>query len=118
MKLLPLALLLLPVLTLHAADPAPKLAERGKLLLTEDFATLNPKEWPAAKGKWEASDGALKGAELPADKHPGVVRRQAVFTDAIIQYDVKLDGAKGTTLSINGAKGHICRVLLSPTGFS
>jgi hypothetical protein len=118
MKFLPLAVLLLPVLTLHAADPAPQLAERGKLLFSDDLGALNAKDWSVAKGKWEASDGALKGAELAADKHPGVVRHQAAFTDAIIQYDIKLDGGKMSTLSVNGAKGHICRILVSPAGFT
>jgi hypothetical protein len=118
MKFLPLALLLLPVLSLHAADPATKLAERGKLLYSDDLGSLDSKAWSVAKGKWEASEGALKGAEIPADKHPGVVRHQLAFKDAVIQYDIKLDGGKVSTLSVNGGKGHICRVLVTPAGFS
>src|SRR5215217_8190663 len=118
MRFLPFALLLLPVLTLQAADPAPKLAERGKLLFSDDLGKLNTSDWKVAKGKWEIADGALKGAELPADMHGGVVRHTMPLGDAIIQYDVKLDGGKSTTLSVNGAKGHICRVLVNPTGFS
>src|SRR4051794_33190173 len=70
MRLLPLAFLLLPVLSLHAADPAPKLAERGKQLFSDDMKAFDTKSWSVAKGKWEAADGATKGAELPADNHP------------------------------------------------
>lgn len=118
MKFFPLAFLLLPVLALQAADPAPKLAERGKLLFSDDLSTLDAKAWNVAKGKWEAGDGALKGVELSSDNHPGVVRHAIAFTDAIIQFDIKLDGGKMSTLSVNGAKGHICRVLVSPTSIT
>jgi len=117
MKLL-LVLSLLPLLSLHAADPATQLAERGKLLFSDDFNQLNTKAWRIAKGKWEIAEGALHGAEIPADKHGGVLRHPLSFTDAIIQYDIRLDGAKTSTLSINDAKEHVARVLVSPTGFA
>ena len=47
-----------------------------------------------------------------------MTRHQLTFKDAVIQFDVKLDGAKMTTLSINDAKEHLCRVLINPTGFT
>lgn len=119
MKFLPLALFLCPLLSLQAADPTPQIAERGKLVLSDDFnQSLDTKSWNVAKGKWEIADGALKGAEVKTDNHPGVVRHALAVGDCIIQYDVKLDGAKSTTLSVNTPKGHLCRVLINPTGFS
>jgi hypothetical protein len=118
MKLLLSVLALLPLLSLQAADPATQLADRGKLLFSDDFSKLDTNAWKVAKGKWEIADGALRGAELAADKHGGVVRHLQPITDAVVQYEVRLDGAKTHSLSFNGAKGHICRVMVSPTGFS
>ncbi len=115
-----LTLLSLPLCASFAAD-APKtlLAEPGKQLLSDDLKTApDGKEWKAAKGKWEVMDGILSGAEKPEDKHGAVMRHALAFENAVIQYEVKLDGAKMTTLSISDAKEHVCRVLLNPTGFT
>lgn len=124
---------ILAVTQLQAADPKTLLSERGKLLLSEDFskpieapAKGAKKEkgkpatasWNMAKGKWETVDGALKGAELKADMHGAVARYPLTFKDVVIQYDVRVDGCKMTTLSINDAKGHLCRVLINKEGFT
>jgi hypothetical protein len=120
MKLLPLlALAALPLHALLAADEAPtQLAERGKLLFSDDLKTLDAKSWHIAKGNWTAADGAVTGKEVPSDNHPGVMRHPIQFKDAVIQYDVRVDGAKMTTFSINDAKEHLARVLINPAGFS
>ena len=113
----------------RAADPETLLAHRGKLLVSEDFAkAIEPvkaekgKPWTAGwrlrPGKWEFSDGVMKGTELAADQHGAVARFPLKFQNAVIQYDVRLDGCKMTTLSINDAKEHVCRVLINPTGFT
>jgi len=125
MKLHPTSSLLLALLALgttglavdSASEPKTLMTTRGKSLLSEDFKELDAKAWPAAKGKWEIADGALRGAEVPADKHAGVTRHPLAFKDAVIQYDFKLDGAKGTSLSIND-KQHVCRVSITPAGFT
>ena len=109
---------LIPHAADSSADPKTLLAERGKLLLSDDLNTAPAKEWHAAKGKWEAVDGAWHGEELASDNHPGVIRRQLKFQNAIFQYSFKLDGAKQTTLSINDEKEHLCRVLIRPNGFT
>ena len=36
----------------------------------------------------------------------------------MIAYDVKFDGAKTTSLSINGPKDHLARIIVSPTRFA
>ncbi len=105
---------------LNAADELPKtlLSERGKELLADDFSKQPDKAvWKIAKGKWEAIDGATKASEIKDDKHPGVIRHALAFKDAVFQFDFKFDGGKVTTLSINDAKEHVCRVLMTPTGF-
>ena len=109
-----------------AAEPADKqadqpktlLAERGKLIVSDDLKQPLGAGWRVGKGKWEVADGAIRSSELPADSHGAVARYDLKFDDAIIQYSFKLDGAKTTTLSINTTKGHLCRVLITPSGLS
>ena len=96
--------MLLTVLLLLASD-----------LLSEPFAgqALAP-EWKAQKGEWRIVEGRLEGTEVAADKHAAVVRRDVRFRDGVVRYAVRLDGAKTAHLSINGAGGHICRLILTP----
>ena len=110
-----LSILLATLAAASAADPKTLLAERGKSLLSDD---LNKTAWKGAKGKWEIADGAMRGTELTADMHGAAARQPLAFKDAVLQFDVRLDGAKMTSLSINDAKGHLCRVLINPTGFT
>lgn len=127
-----------------ADDALPKtlLTERGKLLFSENFSKPVEKAAPptppakgAAKpaagaaraewttgwrlrpGKWEFADGAMRGTELKDDMHGAVARYPFKFKDAVIQYEVRLDGCKQTTFSVNDAKDHVCRVLLNKAGF-
>jgi len=120
---------MLALTQLHAADPKTLMTERGKMLFSEDFAKPIQKAkmekgkaptagWRVAKGKWENLDGALKGTEIKADMHGAVARYPLEFKDVIIQYDVRVDGCKMTTLSINDAKEHVCRVLINKDGFT
>lgn len=103
-----------------ATQPASKtlMVSTGKLLLGDDLNAALGKEWKASKGKWELVDGAIRGAELKADMHGAVARRNITMKDAVIEYSFKIDGTKQTTLSLNGAKGHVCRVLVRPTGIT
>ncbi len=113
--------LFLSATALHAADPGPAtlLATRGTLLYSDDLQQApDGKAWRAPKGQWEVKDGALRGAEIAEDKHGAVTRHPLAFGDAVIQFDVKLDGCRGTSLSINDAKEHLARVSLNPKGFT
>lgn len=115
-----LALALL-VTQLPAAEPTEVktlLTERGKLLLSEDFNQPLGKEWKAGKGKWEIVEGALQAKELKTDMHGAVARHSLVANNFVIQYAFKVDGAKQTSLSINDANGHCCRVLVSAKSFT
>lgn len=94
------------------------MCERGKLLLSDDLNQPLGKQWKAAKGKWEVVGGAMQGSELKADMHGAVMRTNVPVKNAVIQYSFKLQGAKSTSLSINDAKGHNSRVLITPAGFS
>lgn len=101
-----------------ATDAKPRMTERGKLLFGDDLTRPFDKEWKTAKGKWEIVDGAMRGCELKEDMHGAVSRHNVEFHNAVIQFSFKLDGARVTSLSINGAKGHVCRVLIRPDGFT
>ena len=96
------------------AGEKPLLGIPGKLVYENALAGV-PDGWTAGKGRWEAADGVLRGTELAADNHGAVLRTSRPLKDFIIQYEVRLDGAKGTSLSINDPKGHLARVSLAPT---
>jgi hypothetical protein len=99
-----------------AADSAPA-SVATKPAVAEAFSSSVDPSWRIAKGTWKIVDGAWQGAELPADKHGAVARYPLTFTDAVIEFDFRLDGAKGISLSINDTKGHVCRLSIRPTGF-
>ncbi len=104
-------LLSLPAL----AETAPLLAIPGKVIYESKLDGGLAAPWKAAKGKWEAADGALRGAEKPEDKHGAVARLPNKLQDFIVEYEVKLEGAKSTTLSINAIKDHMARIMITPT---
>lgn len=85
-------------------------------MLDAPLATQHAAGWKVAKGDWKFVDGAWQGAELKADKHGAVARHNVVFTDAVIEFDFKLDGAKSISLSINDPKGHNSRLGITPAG--
>ena len=112
----PLALLAVAALissSLQADEPL--LALPGKVLVDAKLDTAPGSDWKAAKGQWTAADGALRGSELEADKHGAVTRLTRELTDFILQVEVKFDGARTTSLSINAVKDHMARISLSPT---
>ncbi|QOV87809.1 LamG domain-containing protein [Humisphaera borealis] len=94
------------------------LATRGKQVLADDFSspTMDAK-WKPAKGKWDIKDGALHGVEVASDMHAAAIRTDLKHGNAVYQFDFKFENGKVIHLSINGAKGHICRVTISPDGF-
>lgn len=102
-----------------AAEVQPLMCERGKSLLSEDFASGSlGKAWQVAKGKYEIVDGALKCMELPADNHPGVLAHAIKTRNLIVQFEVKFEGGKGTAMSLNSTQGHVCRAAITPAGIA
>ncbi len=123
------ALALTALSAAQAGDPETLIAERGELLLSEDFSkpveTAKAQKgkpatagWRLRPGKWEFADGAMTGTEQKEDHHGAVARFPVAFKDVVIQYDVRLDGCRVTTLSLNDAKEHVCRVLINKAGFT
>ena len=89
------------------------LAIPGKVLYQNKFDEALGKPWKAAKGKWEVVDGVMRGSELEADKHGAVNRLQQKFSDFVIELEIKLEGARITTLSVNAVKDHMARIMIS-----
>jgi hypothetical protein len=101
-----------------SGKPTPVMTTAGAALATDSFAAALPKPWNAGKGTWTVEGGVVTGLELAADKHQAVVRRPLAFKDAIISFSFRLDGARQISLSINDAKGHLCRLIVDPRGFT
>lgn len=101
---------------IHADEPL--LAIPGKVLLDAKLSDGLTEPFKAAKGKWEAADGALRGSELESDKHGAVMRANKELADFIIEVEVKLDGARATTLSVNAKKDHMARIVINPKSVS
>ena len=100
------------------ADSNTKMVTIDKAVLEDSLIKGCGDGWKTAKGKWDNVDGSIKGSEVKADMHGAVSRHDASFNDGVISFNFKLEGAKGISLSLNGTKGHICRVAIKPTGFS
>ncbi len=100
-------------LSVSAADK-PLLAVPGKIIYESKLDTPPGAPWKAAKGKWELVDGALRGSEIPEDKHGAVTRLPNKLPDFIIEYEFKFEGGRATSLSINAAKDHMARIMVTP----
>jgi hypothetical protein len=109
----------LPLDVVQAAEEGKTLmTKRGALVFADNLSQSPVPPWRVAKGEWKAVDGALQVRELKEDMHGAVARRPVPHANFIVQYSFKLDGTKRTTLSINDAKGHCCRVLIDPAGLA
>jgi hypothetical protein len=130
-----------------AGDVLPNtlMTERGKLLVSEDLATM-PTDvskggaladlkhgWQFRPGKWEIIDGALRGYQLEADKHSAAAFLAQAWKDAILQFDVRLDGCSQVVVCIDDPAAirpatptrpaqnrveHLCRLIINKEGFS
>ncbi len=108
------ALFVALALSAFAGDSKPLLAIPGKVLFESKLDAPLPAPWKAAKGKWENVNGALRGAELPEDKHGAVLRMAGTIPDFVIEYEFMLAGARSTSLSINAVKDHMARINITP----
>ncbi len=105
------------VAPLCAADaPATLLAQPDKEILS-DALTVSAKaaDWKIAKGKWERTAEGVRVEELPSDKHGAAGRVTMKLQDFVAAFEFRLDGAKTVSISINDAKEHVARVMITPT---
>ncbi|HEX3869744.1 MAG TPA: hypothetical protein VHV77_04835 [Pirellulales bacterium] len=112
-----------------ASPPATLLTQRGKLLVSEDFAkpvqistaaslSKLTSGWRLRPGKWEFVEGAMRGTQLEKDHHSAVAAYAVAFKNAVIQYDVQLNGCRQAILRVNDPHEHICRVIVKPDSFA
>ena len=117
----PALFLLVPATMITASAAETPVSYRtviGKTLVEEHFAaTTLPTAWTAPKGTWTVVDGALEGREKPEDEHNAVfLSKQTLPATLVPKTDVRFDGA--TALLFNGPAGHVCRVTMTPNGFT
>jgi hypothetical protein len=114
MKSLSIAVCAFGALLSASAAETPLLAVPGKVLYENKLDAAPGEPWKAAKGKWELVAGVWRGSEKPEDKHGAVNRLPNKLADFVIEYEFKFEGGKGTSLSLNAAKGHLARISIAP----
>ena len=78
-----------------------------------------PKEFAVIKGDWRVKNGCLHATEIEADHHAAVIDYQKKNRDSQLRFSFKYDGStSGFHVSLNKAKGHLFRVIVSSEGFS
>jgi hypothetical protein len=101
------------------------LAKAGKELFHDDFARSDMKpKWQVGKGFWTVKDGMATAAENPDDKHGAYAYaafpQNFVVKDVVVEFQLKLDGARAAHLMINDNKykeshaGHILKATIMP----
>jgi hypothetical protein len=95
------------------------MTRKGKLIFSDDFAGPDiDGKWARPKGNWSIADGALKGGERKEDRYSGSSKASFDFNDAVLQFDLKFDGAGKCGFAIDSAKGHVGRLTIAPNGFT
>ena len=116
MSLRLLALLALVSPLAAAEAPSTLLAQPDKELVADALTKeATAAQWKIAKGKWERNADGIRVEELPEDKHGAAGRVNTKLQDFVAAFEFRLDGAKSVSLSINDAKEHVARVLITPT---
>jgi hypothetical protein len=118
MKLFPASVTLCSMLRVSAlpatAEDKPLLAIPGKVIYESTLADGISEPWKTAKGAWEKTEGGVRGSEKPEDKHGAVTRLPNKLEDFVLEYELKFEGAKSTSLSINAKKDHMARIMITP----
>lgn len=80
--------------------------------------------WSANKGDWRIVDGALRGSEIPAEKHSAAIRRVLESKNAVYELKFRLsDQAKAFHFGFDPApgelekKGHLFTVIIQPNSW-
>ena len=96
-----------------AIDPV--LGKLGSPAVEETFDKPLDKPMIAVKGQWKVVDGVLVGKELAADEHAAVLNYQKKNRNSIVRLSFQFkDKTNGFNFSLNHAKGHLFRVVITP----
>ena len=90
-----------------------------KVLFTADFTHTLAEPWGVLRGFWKTEDGVLRGRENPLETnahHSASLRCFVPYGDAVLDYEIRFDGAKNHRLGINAAEKHrpLCFVDFQP----
>lgn len=72
--------------------------------------------WLLHPGNWTFVDGAISGTQ--AERHGPVAAFAIPLGDAVIQFDVQLNGARQAMFRLNDNVDHVCRVIITPAGLA
>ena len=123
--LLPYFLLALFVPPVHSQTtakpeiPSQPLAQKGALLISDDFERTELAPWKQNCQTFTIGDGVMRGSQT-RDDHGAVGAVPAVFKDAIIEFRFRFEGSTGINAvcddkAFTGSHaGHICRATLTP----
>jgi hypothetical protein len=116
--------LALPLVSAVAAENPPTLLLSADLAqpvptILEGRSYTTKRGWRVLSGKWEFTEGALRGSQLASDGRAGFVVYYQRFTSAVIEFDVKLEGCRQVIFRIQDPiPEHICSVRLTADGFA
>ncbi|HWA99297.1 MAG TPA: hypothetical protein VG713_12430 [Pirellulales bacterium] len=102
-----------------AEVPSKPLAEKGDLLLSDDFDRHELGDWQSLIPTFTVENGVLRGVQT-RDDHGAVGRVYRPMRDVIVEFRFKLDGSTGFNAVFDDQKfkgshaGHICRVMFMP----
>jgi hypothetical protein len=119
MRLLPLLCLAFPLACFAVEIPTTPLAEKGELLVSDDFERSDLGEWKSLIPTFTVEGGVLKGVQTRED-HGAVGRIYRPMKDVIVEFRFKLDGSTGFNAVFDDQKykgshaGHIVRVMFMP----
>lgn len=113
-NLLLTCLLFVPLTLLPAAET---------VLLKDDFTAADLKSRRALRGEWNFANGAATCTQDDAlfkkfQDHGPILFYDLAHTDATVRFSYKAEGAKTVVFTANAEKGHVFRVVMSPTGTS
>ncbi len=118
MKLI--AFLCLATLATAADIPAEPIAQKGELILSDNFERKDLGDWKSLIPTFTVEGGALKGVQTRAD-HGAVGRVYRPMKDVVVEFKFQLVGSTGFNAVFDDQKfkgshaGHVCRVAFAPT---
>ena len=99
---------------LASAAPQPELTSPGKIIAQPTLQEPLGKEWSVARGIWTPANGILTAKQIPAQKHPAVLRITTGPSPMIVECDFRFNAGKAFIIGCNSKMGHVGRVSITP----
>lgn len=108
------------VTTLCAQDSL-LVAQKGALILEDNFTDLNTEIWVNGKSKWKVENGVLIGIEPLGHNHTVGIGLKSIEDNFVVEVDIKFiekDSTGGIMFdsdpTVKGKKEHLGRVFITP----